>query len=82
MSLQDIIIAHQSGQNKKADIPVSFNENDTMSDVTDSTFKNTYQVLQANRYEEPGDLKTMQVQIFDVLFDNEVCSLVYMQDLT
>ena len=61
---------------------MSFNENDTMSDVTDSTFKKTYQVLQANRYEEPGDLKTMQVQIFDVLFDNEVCSLVYMQDLT
>ena len=39
-------------------------------------------MVEPNSYSESGEIKTVQLQIFDVLFNNEVCSLIYMQDLT
>ena len=50
--------------------------------VAQSNFKRTFTVNEANPYAEAGEVKTVQVQIFDVLFENQVCSLVYMKDHT
>ena len=48
----------------------------------------TFEVQDPNPYAVHGDSgdqqlkKTMQITIIDVLFNNEVCSLVYLQDLS
>jgi len=43
----------------------------------------TFEVTEPNLYENDADKKkTVQIKILDVLFDDQICSLVYMQDLT
>ena len=50
--------------------------------VADKNFKQTFTVIQANPYAEAGEAKTVQVQILDLLFENQICSLVYMKEFT
>lgn len=43
----------------------------------------TFEVQEPNSYEHEGDKKKIvQIKILDILFDDQVCSLLYMQDLT
>ena len=47
------------------------------------SFTGIYEVLPANKYSAKEDEpKTMQIKVIDVLYNSQVCSLVYMQDLT
>ena len=39
-------------------------------------------MINPNPYSEEESSKTVRIKILDVLFDDRVCSLVYMQDLT
>ena len=45
--------------------------------------QHTYEVRSENPYvPEDEKTKTVSVRLLDVLFDNQVCNLVYIQDVT
>lgn len=49
------------------------------------TIQRNFIVKNANPYSDPNEedsTKTVSVKIIDVLFDNQVCSLVYISDST
>ena len=43
--------------------------------------KRTFEVEQPNPY-STEERKVVQIQVLDVLYNNEVCNLIYMQDVT
>ena len=45
-------------------------------------FKRTFQVTPPNVYEESSTPLTVQVTIIDIIFQDKVCNLLYIQDLT
>ena len=46
-------------------------------------FTGIYEVSSANQYKNSEEgLKTVQVKVREVLYNNQVCSLVLLQDLT
>ena len=47
-------------------------------------FEKVFTVSKANHYNEEEDdkKKTVQIWIIDILYNNRICSLVYMRDMT
>ena len=81
MSLYDIVQMHQ----QKPSSPYSDDDDFKRGEQSDQkkvVFAKTFEVVDPNPYAEASEPKMVQIAILDVLFDNQVCNLVYMQDLT
>lgn len=68
-----------------SEIVLTHNEQRKLHDEKEEIMPNTvtcFSVQKPNRYAEEAKSKILQVKIFDVLFNEDICNLVYMRDIT
>ena len=80
ISLIDIVMQHQQRMSDLHNILMSEDHDENQSSVQSVTKK--YQVIGKAGQENAWQQNIVEVQILDILFDDKVCSLVYMRDLT
>lgn len=82
--MSEIVARHQV-RKKQANYDLLTLEPIMAAGIFEVEAHNSYQVSEGNvGYEDDNTnlVRTVQIKILDVLFNNQVCSLVYMRDIT
>ena len=74
LTIKEIVIRHQV--TRKDELMADLNQNNLSSTV------GCFKVKIPNPYAEDTQERSLQIKILDVLYNNQICSLVYMHDIT